>query len=159
MTWSWPGPGSAHSCEVLYRLRIGRLAHQPRDRVTCFSMECEKEYCKDSSALRQWKFRVARMNGDDNPYRHLIPESLLEHTTGRNRTEQKKTGLPLIVQLNGGIGDHIEALSLLLPWAKAQNYCLDLEMSAQRQQQIGPLLHQWEQIRCNQERKVQLRSQ
>ena len=106
----------------------------------------------DSSALRQWKFRVARMNGDDNPYRHLIPESLLEHTLAAI-AQSKKTGLPLIVQLNGGIGDHIEALSLLLPWAKAQNYCLDLEMSAQRQQQIGPLLHQWEQIRCNTSRE------
>ena len=32
--------------------------------------------------------------------------------------------------MNGGLGDHIEALSLLLPWAKAQNCCLNLEMDA-----------------------------
>ena len=29
-------------------------------------------------------------------------------------------GLPIGVQLNGGIGDHLEALSLLLPWAQAR---------------------------------------
>ena len=31
----------------------------------------------DANALRQWNFRIARLHGDTNPYRHLLPEGLL----------------------------------------------------------------------------------
>lgn len=106
----------------------------------------------DANALRQWNFRIARLHGDDNPYRHLLPEGLFEQTLATVALS-KTTRLPLDVQLNGGIGDHLEALSLLLPWAKAQNYCLNLEMTAERQQQIEPVLPQWNQIRCNTNKK------
>ena len=98
-------------------------------------------------AIRQWRFRVARLRGETNPYGHLVPTELLEQTLACIE-KSKTSGLPICVQLNGGIGDHIEALSLLLPWAKAQDYCLKLEMGAERQKQIEPLLPQWNQRRC-----------
>ena len=105
----------------------------------------------NADALRQWRFRVARLHGDTNPYCHLLPDRLFEQTLAAV-INSKTTGLPLDVQLNGGIGDHIEALSMLLPWAKSQNCCLNLEMSAERQQQIEPLLPHWDQIQCNKNR-------
>ena len=102
----------------------------------------------EAKALRQWNFRIARLHGEANPYRHLLPEGLLERILDRI-THSAITGQPLDVQMNGGLGDHIEALSLLLPWAKAQNCCLNLEMDAERQKQIEPLLPRWNQIQCN----------
>ena len=93
----------------------------------------------DANALHQWRFRVARLHGETNPYRHLLPEGLFEQTL-EAIAQSKTTGLPLCVQLNGGIGDHLEALSLLLPWAKAKDCCLNLVMGTERQQQIEPLL-------------------
>ena len=101
----------------------------------------------DTSALQQWHFRMARMHGEANPYRHLLPKGVFEQTL--DAIDQSKTmGLPLGVQLNGGIGDHLEALSLLLPWAKAQNCRLNLQMDTERQNQIEPLLRQWDQVQC-----------
>ena len=102
----------------------------------------------DAHSLRQWNFRIARLNGVDNPYRYLLPEGLFERTLAVIGHSKSK-GLPIAVQLNGGIGDHLEALSLLLPWAQAQNCCLNLEMGAERQRQIEPLLSQWNQVQCN----------
>ena len=101
----------------------------------------------DASALRQWRFRIARLNQEPNPYRYLRPEKLFEDTLALI-AYSKTTGRPLCVQLIGGIGDHLEALSLLLPWTKAQNFCLNIAMGAERKQQIEPLLLQWDHIRC-----------
>ena len=84
----------------------------------------------DANALRQWRFRVARLHGETNPYRHLLPEGLLEHTL-EAIAQSKSKGRPLCVELNGGIGDHLEALSLLVPWAKAQSCCLNLKMGTE----------------------------
>ena len=106
----------------------------------------------DADALRQWRFRMARLRGDTNPYRHLLPDGLFEHTQAAI-AHSKSTGVPLSVQLNGGIGDHLEALSLLLPWARAHECCLDLVMGAERQRLIEPLLPPWDGIRCNKSRE------
>ena len=102
----------------------------------------------DPNALRQWHFRIARRNGEANPYLRLVPKPLFQDTLAAI-AQSKALGTPLSVQLNGGIGDHLEALSLLLPWAKKQNCCLNLEMSAARQHQIEPLLLKSNQIQCN----------
>ena len=77
------------------------------------------------------------MNGETNPYRHLLPEGLIKQSFDVIASTAK--GVPLCVELNGGIGDHLEALSLL-PWAKAHSYHLNLLMGARRLQQIEPLL-------------------
>ena len=99
-------------------------------------------------ALRQWRFRISRLHGDANPYRHLVPRWYFEKTLAAIATS-KTAGLPLHVELNGGIGDHIEALSLLLPWTKTQDHTLNLKMSSERQKQIAPLLSKWKRIQCN----------
>ena len=101
----------------------------------------------DATALRQWHFRIARRNGDTNPYLYLLPEGMFEHTLSAI-VHSKTTGVPLAVDLNGGIGDHLEALCLLLPWATSQHCCLDLVMSAERRQLIEPLLPTVEGIKC-----------
>ena len=106
----------------------------------------------EAKALRQWNFRVARSHGDSNPYRHLLPEGLLERIMAAI-ANSKTSGHPLDVAMHGGIGDHIEALSLLLPWAKAQNLSLNLEMNTERKKQIEPLLPQSGQIRCSEKLK------
>ena len=93
----------------------------------------------EAKALRQWNFRIARLHGETNPYRHLLPKRLLDHILDAIE-HSKKTGDPLTVRMEGGIGDHLEALSLFVPWAKAQKCCLNLEMAAERRQQIQPLL-------------------
>ena len=101
-----------------------------------------------AKAISQWRFRVARLHGEPNPYRHLIPKWFSEQIlTAVARC--KHEGLPLHVQLNGGIGDHLEALSLLVPLAEEQKLFLNLEMSTDRQLQMEPLLSQWNQIQFN----------
>lgn len=102
----------------------------------------------DEISLRQWNFRVARLHGETNPYLHLLPEGLLNQTLA-TVARCKTTGDPLSVQLNAGIGDHLESLSLLLPWAETKNLRLNLEMNATRQQQIEPLLPERNQVQCN----------
>ena len=32
----------------------------------------------EAKALRRWHFRIARLHGEANPYRHLLPEGLHE---------------------------------------------------------------------------------
>ena len=110
------------------------------------------EMQSDADAQRQWRFRMARLHKDTNPYRYLLPDKLFEETQTAI-AHSRTTMVPLGVQLNGGIGDHLEALSLLLPWAKAHHHCLDLVMEAKRQQLIEPLLTKWDGIRCSKSRE------
>ena len=131
----------------LVSLRTGHLAislglgDALLDRVQSGELQAE------AKALRQWNFRIARLHGEANPYRHLLPKRLLDHIL--DAIEQSKTtGDPLTVRMEGGIGDHLEALSLFVPWAQEQKCCLNLEMAAERRQQIKPLLPQSDQIRC-----------
>ena len=86
-----------------------------------------------------------RLHGEVNPYLCLLPEGLLEQTL--NAITRSRIRYPC-VELNGGIGDHLEALSLLLPWPRSRTG-LNLVMGAKRQQQIEPLLPQGG-VRCNQ---------
>ena len=91
----------------------------------------------NAGALRQWRFRIARLHGESNPYRHLLQDGLFEHAQAAISHSQC-TGIPLGVQLNGGIGDHLEAQACFL--GRAQQCCLDLMMGEERQQLIEPLL-------------------
>ena len=74
------------------------------------------------------EFRLARLHRDANPYRHLLTDELLENvlTEIENCKSRKIT---LGVELNGGIGDHLEALSLIIPWAQMHDINLNLVMS------------------------------
>ena len=103
------------------------------------------EFQAEAKALREWRFRLARLDGEANPYRHLLPEGLLEHTRA-TITHCRTTGKALNVRLNGGIGDHLEVLSQLLHWAKEKQCFLNMMMSIERQQQIESLLPYWQEI-------------
>ena len=147
MTWIWPDPGFIHSygsgvphALVTWRSALGW--------VMSFSMVCKRACCK--------RMREPCANGafaSPACMGRQIPTAIYCLTGFSSRpwpsSRKQDQGFPLGVQLNGGIGDHIEALSLLLPWAKARNFGLNLEMTAERQQQIEPLLQKWDQIRCN----------
>ena len=101
----------------------------------------------DPMSIGQWRFRLARLRRDANPYQQLLPEGLFDQIliALANAKSGKET---LEVELNGGIGDHLEALSLILPWAKTFNVNLKLVMSKERQQQIEPLIPNYEKISC-----------
>lgn len=88
---------------------------------------------------RQLAFRLARGAGERNPYPALIPEAVSQ--ADQHYLEQiQANGTPLPVELVGGIGDHLELLSLVLPWAEGQRQPLLLLMTPQRQRQLRRLL-------------------
>lgn len=91
------------------------------------------------AAAAQWGFRLARLEGQRNPYATLVPREL-QQAAGHAVRASQTSGQPLAVSLNGGIGDHLEALSLLLPWARQHGIALELHTSGERQQQLTPLL-------------------
>lgn len=88
---------------------------------------------------RQWRFRLARLNRQTNPYQTLVPPDLQKQGAAR-LSQHKRSGQTLGVSLNGGIGDHLEAISLLLPWAEKKQIRLKLLVSPERLQQLQPLL-------------------
>ena len=95
---------------------------------------------------RQLAFRLARGAGSANPYLALIPEELAQANQRLLATIQAN-GAALPVGLVGGIGDHLELLSLVLPWARAHEQPLLLLMSRQRQRQLARLLSGWPNVR------------
>ena len=101
----------------------------------------------DPNALHQWRFRLARGRKENNPYRHLLTKELFEQVLVA-LANSKLGKNDLRIELNGGIGDHLEALSLILPWARLNGIHLDLIMSEERQDQIKALIPQCEKIRC-----------
>jgi len=91
---------------------------------------------------RHLAFRLARGAGRDNAYGLLVPEAMhqedqtfLHHVVA--------DGSLLGVDLRGGIGDHLELLSLLLPWTRRQKLRLRLLVTPERQHQLGRLLSSW----------------
>jgi hypothetical protein len=93
----------------------------------------------EPAAPSQWRFRLARLGGADNPYGHLVPEALQEMADRTIRTCLRH-GHPLAIDLNGGIGDHLEALSLVLPWAQQMELRVELRSESKRRQQLSALL-------------------
>ena len=88
---------------------------------------------------RQWKFRLARFSGAENPYAELIPPDV------QNFTEQQvghalRKGIPIVVNLVGGVGDHLEVISMLLGWCKSNGHPLTLQVTQQRQQDLAPII-------------------
>lgn len=91
----------------------------------------------ERGAAPQWRFRLARLRGEANPYAELVPETL-QHLCASRVEYCLQQGGALPVSLNGGLGDHLEALSLLVPWARRNDVALTLQTS--RQHQLAPLL-------------------
>jgi hypothetical protein len=90
-------------------------------------------------ASAQWGFRLARLHGAENPYSQLVPAAL-QQVADQTIRRCLNTGEALVIELNGGIGDHLEAFSLVIPWAGAVGLALELRCEARRQQQLAALL-------------------
>ena len=99
----------------------------------------------EAQAIDQLSFRLARLKDLPNPYNSLIPASL-KTSTERAVAETLWRGSPLMVSLNGGIGDHLEALAILIPWAKLDGIKLTLHTSQSRRQQLSRVLQDYPQL-------------
>ena len=93
----------------------------------------------EDATQRQWKFRLARLNGASNPYAELIPPDM-QTFTDLQMDHARRMGVPAVVSLLGGIGDHLEVISMLLEWSRMEAHPLILQVSHQRQQALAPLI-------------------
>ena len=76
------------------------------------------------------RFRLARLDRWANAYGQL----------GQHSTDQRHPSATPWIQLNGGIGDHLEEISRLKAWASATHAELRLVAEPQRVQQLQRLL-------------------
>ncbi len=91
----------------------------------------------------QLKFRLARMKHDPCLYEKLIPQEIDKSINKTiNLCLAKK--IPIEIELFGGIGDHLEIISLLLPWAKKNNIKLNLNISAGRKVQLKRVMQPYQ---------------
>lgn len=92
-----------------------------------------------SRAADQWAFRLARCGGSSNPYGHLIPAPL-QAATAATLAGSLEQNTRLEVQLLGGLGDQLETLSLVLPWASSAGVSLALLVSDRWKSVMQPLI-------------------
>ena len=88
---------------------------------------------------RQWKFRLARLSGSKNPYADLVPPEVRTFTE-LQISHAQRMGIPAVVSLLGGIGDHLEVISMLLDWNRIEKHPLILQVTPQRQRDLAPLI-------------------
>ena len=88
---------------------------------------------------RQWKFRLARLSGSTNPYAELIPPDVQIYTD-LQINHAKREGVPIVVSQLGGIGDHLEAISMLLSWNENEKMPLILQVNPQLKEMLTPLI-------------------
>ena len=151
MTWIKPGPDqptATRSCTTANR----SLGHQPGARTELLHGINQKAHKRTSTHCANG-ICIARLHKDRNPYRYLLSDELLKRIliTLENSEFRKRV---LGVELNGGIGDHLEALSLILPWAQSKDFHIDLVMSEERYQQLNTLIPQTENIKCITNNKI-----
>ena len=88
---------------------------------------------------RRWKFRLARLSG-------IHADVLRINSSGHGdftdiqMNHAKQMDMPAVVSLNGGIGDHLEVISMLLEWSRMDMHPLILNVSPQREQIFSPLI-------------------
>ena len=87
---------------------------------------------------RQWKFRLARLNGARNPYSELIPPDV-QTFTDIQMDHARRVGVPAVVSLLGGIGDHLEMISMLLEWSRIDTHPLILQVTLNANR-LAPLI-------------------
>ena len=88
---------------------------------------------------RQWKFRLARLSGAENPYAELIPPEIRSFTDWQ-MDRARSMGEPAVVSVPGGIGDHLELISSLFDWSQMKEHPLILQVTPQRQEALAPLI-------------------
>lgn len=110
-----------------------------RDDVANYLACQPRHHCDEHSNNDQFRFRLARMNGERNPYKELIPNRY--HSTVYSFVEDAANGQgPLTVQLLGGLGDQLEMLSLVLPWGNRHGVPLKLVAHDEKYRLFEPLL-------------------
>ena len=82
---------------------------------------------------------LARLSGAMNPYAELIPPDM-GTSTDIQMNHAKQMDMPAVVSLNGGIGDHLEVISMLLEWSRMDMHPPILNVSPQREQIFSPLI-------------------
>ena len=130
-----------------------QLAHTPADRGQLghqalslgLTTRCNNSLIRQSRSLeettqRQWKFRLARLNGCENPYAELIPPDV-QAFTDLQMDHARRMGIPVVVSLLGGIGDHLEVISMLLEWSRIEQILI-MQVTPQRQLALTPLISQ-----------------
>ena len=93
----------------------------------------------EDETRRQWKFRLARLNGANNPYAELIPPEV-QTFTDLQMDFARRRSLPVVVSVLGGIGDHLELISMLKEWNQIDEQKLILQVTPQRQKELSPLI-------------------
>ena len=144
-----PGPCSA---TTLIKLSSGsdpnshtiptdkQLGHQAlslglTDKVLCILGD--RNQSLEDQTRRQWRFRLARMNGAQNPYAELIPPDL-QKLTDLQMAHSRRTWAPAVVSVHGGIGDHLEVISMLLEWSQINDQTFALVVTPERQKDFKP---------------------
>jgi len=90
-------------------------------------------------AAAQLNFRIARLNNEPNPYDKLLTETIKNQLSKIINKELAQSNT-INVAINGGIGDHLEALSLVIPWAKSKYIKINIHIDQQRQAQLSAIL-------------------
>lgn len=90
-------------------------------------------------AAAQLNFRIARLNNEPNPYDELLTEAIKNKVNKIINNELAQSNA-INVAINGGIGDHLEALSLVIPWATSKCAKVNMHIDQQRQTQLSAIL-------------------
>lgn len=93
-------------------------------------------------AAAQLNFRIARLNNEPNPYDKLLTKRIKNQVT-KIINKALVLSQPINVAINGGIGDHLEALSLIVPWAESNHIKVNIHIDQQRQAQLSAILSEF----------------
>ncbi|WP_131592550.1 hypothetical protein [Synechococcus sp. BS55D] len=74
-----------------------------------------------------------------NPYSELIPPDV-QAFTDLQMDHARRMSVPAVVSLLGGIGDHLEVISMLLAWSRIESHPLILQVTPERQEALAPLV-------------------
>ena len=96
-------------------------------------------------AAAQLNFRIARLNNEPNPYDKLLTKTVKTQVSKiiNNELTQSNT---INVAINGGIGDHLEALSLVIPWAENKGIKVNMHIDQKRKTQLSAILSKFSRI-------------
>jgi len=84
------------------------------------------------------RFRLAQKLGKANPHLELIAAARLDHNYAQLNNLPPDAWLR--IRLNGGLGDHLQALSLIYSWCQSTGRAVQMESTPQRVKQLQRLL-------------------
>ena len=98
----------------------------------------------DYLSMGDWatlNYRLQLLKGNEqSAFRTIIPDQLATYTS--NAIEQSlRDGMPLDIKMLGGIGDHVEALSIMNGWCIKYGVSINLHIQENRIKQIKRLVN------------------